>query len=655
MAAPAPPPGFTKRVPAPPEGYTKVSDEMATLQPTRKQEIAQELQRRGVMQPQTTAGGLAGAITRGAGPYAAGAALGAAAGSPIAGVGAVPGAIAGTAAVGAAKIIGDPVVDLVNQTFGTKYSRPTDALEDLFTRLGVESPDTAAEQILQQTAGGAAGAGGMAALGQQMAKAAGPVVSGVGRQLAAQPAQQVAGGAAGALSGEVAEELGAGPDVQLAASILGGAAGAGAAGARLAPTKELQDIQSVEEAGIRALTTDIRKPGNFFTRFLQATGEKIPVAGTGGVRQAQQAERVQAVQDVLEDFGASEAIDNIQDISRDLLANRSKQLKQYSKSKNNVINDISVKTTEPVDVTSTINRIDDEISKLNAIGTESSQQIAQKLSNWRENLQGKPLNIIENIRKEMGEFFKASDLAGIRSQGEASLSNIYGPLRQDMGDHIRRFGERRDFDKWNVANKRLSAMANELDMNAFKSVLRRGDKVPEEINKMLFSKKPSEIKQLYKALTPDGRANARAAILQRAAEKSELVDGFSPDRFANEVERLGNSVGVFFTGNDLKRIEGLSRALNLTRRAGQAAAAPPTGVQLVPFVGASVLTDLLGGYGAGLAGTASVGGIARVLESRPVRNLLVNISRVDPGTEEEVALVKRLISTIQSEQEVINE
>jgi len=143
----------------------------------------------------TTMTGLAGAATRGLALPAAGAALGAAMGAPFAGIGAVPGALAGAGAATLAGVVGDPVVSSINSLLGTKYTLPTQAMEDLLTRIGVAEPKTAAERIVQTTAAGAGSAGGSVALGQTLQAAAGPITQGVGRLMAAAPGLQVASGA----------------------------------------------------------------------------------------------------------------------------------------------------------------------------------------------------------------------------------------------------------------------------------------------------------------------------------------------------------------------------------------------------------------------------------------------------------------------------
>lgn len=173
-------------------------------------------------EPSTTATGLAGAATRGMALPAAGAVLGAAMGAPFAGVGAIPGAIAGAGAATLAGLVADPIVGSINSLFGTKYTMPTDALEDLLTRVGVAEPRTAAERIVQTTTAGASGGAGGVALGKAVeAAAAGPVAREVGRLMATTPALQTVTGGTSAGAGGVAKESGAGTGGQIAAQVAG--------------------------------------------------------------------------------------------------------------------------------------------------------------------------------------------------------------------------------------------------------------------------------------------------------------------------------------------------------------------------------------------------------------------------------------------------
>ena len=611
---------------------------------------------------ETTLQGITGAITRGLALPAAGAALGAAAGLPLAGVGAIPGAIAGAGAATLAGLVADPIVGSINSMFGTTYTLPTDALQDLLSRVGVAEPRTAAERIVQTTAAGAAGAGGMAAAGKAVEMAAGaakPITQAVGAQLAANPVAQIAGGAGAGLAGQAAKEMGAGPAGQIAASLVGGVAGAKMAGTKIQPSAAQlpSDIADAERAGVRLMTTDVVPPRTFASKWLQTVGERIPGAGTGGVRQAQQTERIEAVRNVLRDFGVDNAARASDDVMKDLAKKRGADLSKYAGLKTEVIERLGQTGTVPM--TNTVQAIDDQIAKLQGLKTQEVTPIIDRLTDWKAALQGQNLVNVETLRKQIGESFKAPELASVRGIGEKALSGIYKPLKQDMESFITQVGKRRDVTKWKVADKRLSNLVGELDMSTLKSVLRRGDATPEVVGNMLFSKKPSEVRQLYASLTPAGRESARAAILARAAEKStaEVAEGIvvSPDKFANEVKRLGTSVGVFFNGDDLKQIEGLTRVLNITKRASEAAASPTTGVQTAIPVGATALASFFGGGLPGfLATIGTAGGIgvaARIYESAPIRNLLIKIPQTISGSAEEAALLKRLTATIQQQQQ----
>jgi hypothetical protein len=102
------------------------------------------------------------------------------------------------------------------------------------------------------------------------------------------------------------------------------------AGARLAPeptAKQLpSDIESARQAGITLMTSDVVPPRTFASKWLQTIGERIPGAGTGGIRQTQQAERIDAVRNVLLDFGADDAARASDDVMKDLATKRGADL-----------------------------------------------------------------------------------------------------------------------------------------------------------------------------------------------------------------------------------------------------------------------------------------------------------------------------------------
>jgi len=255
------------------------------------------------------------------------------------------------------------------------------------------------------------------------------------------------------------------------------------------------------------------------------------------------------------------------------------------------------------------------------------------------------------LRAQIGESFKAPELAASRGIAEKTLSSIYGPLREDMGNFIKANGDRTDYTKWRVANLRLAESMGDLKNDALRSVLKKGEETPEVVQKMLFSSKPSEVKTLMSGLTAEGKAKAKVAIISKALEDSGGIESLSPEKFVTSVKKLSAPIGVAFDGQESQRIKGLVRALKLTEHASKASLVTPTGVQTVPIVGAAVLTDLLGGAGAAIATGATVGGLARVYESAPVRNLLMRLPSVAAGSPEEAAIFKRLMAATQNKKE----
>jgi len=569
-------------------------------------------------------------------------------------------------------IVYDPIAAVQNYLFGTEVQPLREQVKRVLTDLGVPEPESAMERVIGAISEGAVGAGGQAKMAQYGADVLTGGARQVATQLAAQPgAQAFAGGTAGAAA-QATAEAGGGMAAQLAAGLVGGVAGGRAAGVRTqTPSAALPAaVREAEDLGIRVMTTDVRQPTTFAGRWLQRTGEMIPGAGTGGPRAAQQQERMDASVDLLRNYGVTEggAADNtiISNVAKDLLARRGENLTKYTGMKTEVIDRLS-QPNSTVPVAKSVAKINEEIARLNSISPTQFKPVIDRLITWRDDLtgtrevnlpngqtqvvqQGQPLATIEVLRKQIGEAFTDPSLAAVRSEGEKVLSRIYAPLREDMADYIKANGQRRDFDKWNIANRQLAMMVGELELGAMKAALAKGDTSPEVVRTLLFSAKPSDIKALYRGLSADGKRNARTAVLQEAFSKAGgNFENLSPDQFKRQLIRLGAPIGVFFSGEDLKSVEGLIRALKMTEQAGRAGVSPPTGVQAVPVVGAAILTDILGGAGAGIVGGATIGGIARLYESAAVRNILLKLPQVAKGSKQEQELIKQLTAALRAE------
>lgn len=437
------------------------------------------------------------------------------------------------------------------------------------------------------------------------------------------------GGTGGALAGRLMRPRGGG------GSTTGGVAG---------------DVAAAEQAGIPVLTSDVSPPSTFIGRSVQQVGERIPLAGTSGVRASQQEARVKAVQDVLTEYTTLAPETLPENIVSDLVAKRGGELSRYSKLKGEVIERLSDKGQVPLPRTMTV--IDEQIAELSRRGTPAADEAIAELQNIRQTLQGRDLYGLEayradelaNVFKDEGKFSVAA-----REVGEKALRKIYDPVRQDMRQFISEVGEPRDVTKWTVANKRLQALAGETEKQALKTVLRKGDATPELVENMLFSGKRSDVAALYRGLTPEGRATARAAVINRIFRNiGGDIENVSPERFVNEVRKQGNSIGVFFGGEDAAKINGLVRALKLTGRASQAPVLTASGQQLyVPFA-VTGFVDAFGTGGAATAGAMTLGLMARAYESKPMRNLLLAMSKAKAGSEAESRIAAKIKEKLAS-------
>jgi hypothetical protein len=480
--------------------------------------------------------------------------------------------------------------------------------------------------------------------------------------LAAQPIQQVAGGAGAGAGAEFAREQGGGTVAQIAAGLAGGIAGAKGAGvaqAMKAPRVAAPAaVAAAEGAGIPVMASDVAPPQTFMGKNLQQVGERIPLAGTGGLRATQQDARVAAVKDVLTGYGAG--AEGLPDkVWRSVSTKRSGELTKYADMKKQAI--AAVNSAGEVPVAATNAAIDDELARLSRISPKGFAPAISILRRWKNDIQGKSLKDIEVLRKQIGEEFKSPELAAVSGEAQKSMNRIYNPLREDMGAFIRANGGSREANKWMIANRRLSELAGDLDKQALKSVLRNGEATPEAVNNLLFSQKRSDVAALYRALTPEGRANARAAVMDKVfREIGGDMEVISPEKFITAVKKQGNAIGVLFSPEEAQRIGGLVKALKLTRRAGESGVVTNTGQQGVAIAGLSGLTGMVGGLlgGAATGGTTvaatvaaagAIGGLARVMESRAARNILLQLSKAKP--QEEAPLVKRFIAAINASKE----
>lgn len=550
-------------------------------------------------------------------------------------------------------LVTDPITYAMNDIAGT--SAPT--VGQLGARaadaVGLPTPQNSLERVVGSGARAMAGAAPMVGAGRLLAGAASPVTQSVGRTFAADAGGQVAAGAGGGSAAQAVQEAGGGAGAQLAASVAGAIVAPGAV--RMAdrgiqavrtPINQPQIVQDANEAGVLLMTSDAFPPRTFVGKFAQSAGEKIPVAGTGSVRSAQNAERIEAVKRVASSIGGDLSQLPDEALAASLKASRVAEINKYTALKGGVFD----KLQGPVGVSNVTKQIDDEVARISALNSRAFDPLVSKLDDFKTAIQGKDIRQVEELRKQLGNELAGDSLTNVKSTAEKSFSSIYRALNKDIEGQIKKTLSDRDVTKWKVANKRLSESIGEMQSTAFKRALDKGDVTPETVRKLLLSKNRSDVQLLYKNLTPKGRSAARTAIIQEAVQKAGGIDSVSPQKFANALDGLSSQTGIFFKPDQKQQADGLIRVIKATQRASEAGANPMTGQTLTIPVISAWLGSVMGGAGA-IATGGSVGGVARVYESAPVRNMMIKLAQTPAGSKQEADIVRRLLPIMQQMQE----
>ncbi len=415
------------------------------------------------------------------------------------------------------------------------------------------------------------------------------------------------------------------------------------------PNALAADARQIVDAGaewnVPVKTSDVRPPQTPTGRTARLTGEMIPIAGTGGGmggRATQQASREEAVQRFVKEFGGDPA--SIDDVTKDLVATRGKELSTLTRAKDSVIDGIE-QTVSPVQLRNTLRTIDTQVAKLNRANSEAFAPVISKLESFRNTLaSGKSLREVEMNRRLLGDLFADPSLASIKGDGQKALNAVYAPLREDMGAFIKASAGPEAAAKWKGANDRLSAMAGELDSAKFKGILNSAETTPERAAELLFSKRPSDIRRLFENLSEQGKTKARAAIIHEAAKKSTTDDVISPDNFKQAMMAMDNATGVVFSKNDKTRIDGFTRLLEATQRAKIANTEVMTGARNTSFIAGLGLQQLFGNMT--IPASAAIGLMARGYESATFRNLIMNLGKSKKGSPAEAAVGRKVYDYI---------
>jgi hypothetical protein len=557
-----------------------------------------------------------------------------------------------------APVLGDLGVGLINGIFKTNYAGPTEAFQHLFNSVGVPNARSAAEKVVESAV--RAGSESLATSGAAAVLAptmqAGTTARNVTQTLSELPMEQAVASTTGGAAAEMANQAGLPAPLQFAAGVGGALIGGGMTGLQRVGRQGLREaVASAEKQGMTPMTSDVLPPTGMFGKFRQRTFESIPLTGTAGKLAAQQETKVQDAVNMLREFGANIDVSSLDNVTKDLLAKRSKDLEKFKRLQTEAMDSAAMSGAPTVPTPKTEAALKNALKFLSTDSTLA--EAIPEFQKIQKDLKGVVnLDNVEIVRQNLSSKFEGPEAGKYRETAQKLIDGLYAPLKADMEAFIAKHGKPNDIVKFRVANRRLYAMSRELELKSLKMALQNGKIKPDAAGKMLFSQSRSDVQALYNGLTAEGRAAARATIMERAWENMTKNNAKpNPDRFAKELKKMGNQVGVFFKGEDLTRAKGFIEAIELLQRSGQYAISPPTGVVgQIPMVGgslATIFTALTHGK-EGALGVASAilgtGAIGQIYESRAVRDLLLKIPTYKQDSAKKLDAAKKLLAAMRA-------
>lgn len=399
-------------------------------------------------------------------------------------------------------------------------------------------------------------------------------------------------------------------------------------------------VNFAKEQDLPLMTTDVLPPNTFAGRSAQSLGEKIPLAGTGGAREAQQTARIEQIKKLAADYGVPDDAEIAKSVMRSTDKIKKAAGQRYDEIK-------AYMGIQPIPLNKTVQAIDDQIAQYTRPGAVSDPKVINALNNFKQQITSgdNNLELLRQNRTLFRELIKGDDVV-LSDTAKRINEKVYRAMTDDMLSGVESKMGTQARTKLAEADSIYAREVNQIKNTKLKNILSKGDVKPEEATKMLFSADKSEFETLYRSLDKAGRENARAAVINKAVTAFDTTD--SPEKFLSAMNKLKPQVGVFFKGEQRKQLDGLINYLDYTRQAAKAPTLTNSGQQLFQLAPAAGAADVLTTGGAGIAATGSIGAMARVYESKPVRDILIRMSTVSKGStqfERLSAELNRLITS----------
>ena len=401
----------------------------------------------------------------------------------------------------------------------------------------------------------------------------------------------------------------------------------------MAPEKQAQ-VDFATKNNLPLMTSDVLSDKTFMQKQAQTLGERIPFFGTGKNRLKQQEARENLVKTY------SDGVGDISDAQLYKSASQGQQ-KFIQAAGDRYKRIINAMGDAPVDITNTVKSIDDQIAKITRPGASQDRSAVSVLQQFKDDITSgsNNLQLARENRTNLRKRFMAATDEVDRDTLQKASDAVYQAYTSDM-----KMAVANNLGPQEAANMarvdRSWAKFNDMMGNTrVQRAIQSGKTTPEDVTKLVFSQSPAERSQLYRMLDDNGRQNARAALVQRAVEKSTDPSGsISVEKFINEMHRNRKQAATFFRGENGKQLDGVVKYLDGTRQASKANVQNLNGQQLYGLlfggglINAAALAGMMKTAAAVIPTAAAVGGAAKGYESRIARNALLRLANTPKGS-----------------------
>ncbi|NNP70922.1 hypothetical protein [Acinetobacter sp. Ac_5812] len=289
----------------------------------------------------------------------------------------------------------------------------------------------------------------------------------------------------------------------------------------------------------------------------------------------------------------------------------------------------------------TITAIDNVISKDSKV--VPNQELIKEISSIKTKLNDPSINTsfgeLRAARSRLGELV---DEWGRQGKSTSGLTQIRTAIDDDIKDFAMGSGKQGLISEY----RRADAFYKQLQSNKDKALansMRSSE--PDQIYRTFVQfGKGDKAANFYKNLDPKGQSAIKFEMANRALEKAtnESTGVFSPAKFANEFERLGEPYKNIFTGADKAEMDGFIKLMRHVERAGQYAENPANGSRLLMpgamlATGASaVAAPVSTGFG-----VAGIYGMSKLFTTSAGKRILLAAKDLPPNSPKLANLLKQ--------------